>query len=498
MYSMKVNYFIDDIVLLKNRVDRQMLFHHRESVQNLWLEQPNQPLPLAIPQAKTSRLLVDDPMFNIFLDLVPYFDLGDDGPDSKRRKLSTEETQEAQYSTTYQPTFTTGLEDYNRAVDDFIDQDFEYSVNDDHTGDSLANFQLDSNGQLIADNILFANDIDLGFSHLENPNENGITDVIEQQHSISRDGDFFISTGEFTHHQPQLNGDKPKKKTRQRLFTVQQDKPDTTFSRKELSSHLETYEESMLSRLVTKPGSLTRAGVIAEFKKVPPFVNYCQRAIFGNRINDNGYISRINQDVSRITREIELIRKVQRKESQGLEHEIGRDLALYEQNTTQNEQEYSVLLDHDDNVDLQDDILDITFGNIDTSGQHSSSQLPNQAVEPEENYNDSSTIVNRQLSMYLSFLTIKSKSLGRTTDEQYHLSTPSGEPAGNGVGVVSISDVMPNLQNTTEDAISKTLAAKSLSTLLTLASRNLIAIKATTTDSWQLHSTKDIDVIIPN
>lgn len=499
MHSLKVDYYMDDMKLYNSRVFRD--YSHNNKHVNY--DKSNQ-LVKGGNGKRTGepKVLSDDPLFNIFIDLIPTLELELENA-RKRRRMSIELADANNYADTQMESFGKSKNDFYQLVDDFIDQDVNLSFNESSQLSQVdPDFEFNTDGGIKLIDKQPAKEIenrsmeiDLGDFDLGNMDQN-LDELDENGVSISRDDNFFISASK----DQQVNLITRVRKSRK--VKVIADLPNK-FSRTQLQNFATIYEDSMKIPL-GKINQQQRIGeVYQEYNQVPPYVNYCQKAIFGKhyQIFMQQYDSRtftLDNDITTINREIDTIRRVQNM-PQSLDFEISRNV---QQSQLLQHDGYEVLQGIEQNeYENEDDdyAMNISFGDIDHSSQLSQYNYHHQESDGLDD--DMPKILDStQLTKYYNFLLVQHANIDNQSETQYRFNLPIEENAIDcQYKRIKLTKLVPN--NTTEDyPISKKLAVRSFYSLLALASKNYIAIAIepiTKTAPYQLSDINEIDIIVP-
>lgn len=514
MYALKIDYFIDDMKMLNSKIFRDLSYCTRKSLTN------TKPPLLGdnLTKVGKKKMFQDDPLFNIFVDLIPSLAIEFDSRKRKRQSTTDEDFETFVNSAI----ITLKNSKYDQKVDDFIDQDFDLSFNE-----SSSQFSFHQQNQLLQqkqqencpdfifnsegginmvdnqpdfdfDNENHSLDIDLDEFKVDGigiQDENNLLN--ENGASISRDEYFAISTLE---NQQSILINKIRKLRNYRLVVD----PTNKFSNTQLHNFSADYNN--VKRRTNKQAShpFKMKKIYQEYNQVPPYISYCQRAIFGKKYEtlmeqlDSRTLTDDN-DISTINREIDLIRKLQNIPDM-FEFEIGRN---FQKPQLLQHDVYEEVLGLEPSIersdDIDEDVINISFGNIDQSSQINSSlyQYHNQQ---EPFFDDNLPIIldNIQLTKYYNFLVEHQGSIDVNSKFEYQFNLSNQQTnARYRYKKIRLRELIPDSASS-EYPISKKLAVRSFSSLLTLASKYYIAIDLRNQPIRnQFNDLNDIDIIIP-
>lgn len=499
MYSLKIDYFLDDLSVLKSRIFRNFIYRNKKHGFER-LQKSTQPSVIKMG----AKFLTEDPLFNIFIDMIPKFEF--ELESNKRRRISIELADANNYADTQTNTFSFTQDlsrtHYDDLVDDFMDQNVDLSFKDmDLSQESIVKpdfeFNFEGGINMIGENNDASRsvddmDIDLGDFDLNQPE----IENLNNNETVTRDDNFFISASENQIVIPEPRGTK-----RLKTFRVVAD-TENKISRIQILEYGKNYEGLMSKPLNTNVNE-QESLVYDEFNQVPPYTSYCQRVIFGKNSPQfkNTLDSRtitIGSDISMVNREIETIRRIQNMPPV-LDYEIGRD--GNQRNAILDENQDYFRSDEFDEIGQESGIeaLNITFGDVVDSSQITSSQY---RYENEFLSNDIPKILdNTQLTNYYIFLTGQNGQIMRNDDSKivYNFNFPDEEISKiSNYKRLTLTQLIPN-RSINHRAISKKLAVKSFSSLLTLASKNYIAFETINRDNkYGFDELVDIIIVVPD
>ncbi|CUM66183.1 uncharacterized protein PRCAT00003841001 [Priceomyces carsonii] len=403
MYKSKVNYFLNDISLIKSRLTKDLFLKSiatSEVASNMTLleidgQQNN------VKTKGVQHFLQNDPSFDISVDLVPPLDVDDSlFQHCKRRKLEIKQFDQDifpntafHYSTFVENSLENGQmnefqDTHLQTIENFMDQDLQSigELSDEAdadapsrkrqkprgrgflTGDGARDvelsFEFDHNGDLVARDGSEGNDGDI--TGLEEFDLNATLSfegpVIEPtiDKTINNDENFHLSTtdNQTSVTQLQINKAKPQKEKREFHNLFVDATNDLKISSKTMAKSVENYTQSMeeLSKLRRDAMAETVAynDLLEEFNsQQTPFLNYVNKIIFKNKFSlPNLKLPTVSRNtklsdnsllaMNSIIKEIQLMSRV----PNDADHELGRDVqesTLVEENLLN--QQYDFELD---------------------------------------------------------------------------------------------------------------------------------------------------------
>lgn len=573
MYKSQMNYFMNDISLVKTRLRKDFLLRNFDSYNT---DEMLTTIKIDMNSGKNSYnpniFLENDPAFNIEIDLFPLLDLTQDEPLRKQRKLQIHN-----YDQKLFPELQASLETYTisqqhdilfdkhfQTIDDFLNKDlqqFDDSISDVEksfrtrerelnryagsnkleSADHSLDFQFNNEGIIIEDDVNNM-EIDEGMIELINFNNQPMVthelDSIEDR-VIENDKDFQLHTDT---NQAVKNSNlvliHPSKETQNKFFRIIIDDPIRIPSI-ELIKQMNSYKDLMLySKNINSKNAINNfvKDVLGElYFGLNQYTANAYISILGDYFSKEKYDlnTSVSTDLNTILKELESITRLQNNID---DYEIGRDVQKGNvlDDSDSNANEFDFLQDEvriaDEDFELHElndsrDVFGLSFNGLDGDTSLSNQTCESGVGIDERDYLQEESVrqvlgattnsdmdasrVNYQLVKFFNFLHERSNLIGESVslshlhlsklneENQLGASSTSSQPVN--YRRILFSKLIPNYLQAVElneEPINKKLVASSFSSLLALATKNLVHISTERQGDYELLSGNKLCVIL--
>jgi hypothetical protein len=496
VFKSQIGYLYNDIALVNTRLRKEYMIStliHRKEVF------------LGTTSGKTENnskgqiFLKNDPLFNIHLDLNPFWGDDDELSSVKKRRIEIRKLDQKMFPNTYdesmQPSFGSSSLDTDQIMfTNLMNQDFNTSHNQNYFSEPNNEVDFEFNREGNAVNInqepvhvyqdVHPFDFEMGDLNTFPPEEEANVEVTK---NITNDPNFHISTTENI-----ITIDDNKRGKRKFQFLTVDARGYLKLTKSEMLANVANYEKQTISK--TSDSDKLFEELVRDYDlDAVKFVRQVNEVVLGKIIPEFRSHRKGNEIMHNISKDIEYMQVVDRMDIADNEHEIAREvrgthglrnaIGLDEIDIGA---EDMVQFDYDNFDRTRDSILNLSFGDIDDTfhsrytsrGTHTSTssaanyaRLRAQAIE--EDSEDVNSQVDYKLFKFFNFL--------KTTVE----ATGDGEPVSedeNHFRCIKFSLLIPNINSKGGTAVSRKLAANSFASVLALTTRNMMKIQCETGD----------------
>ncbi|KAK6454004.1 sporulation protein [Scheffersomyces xylosifermentans] len=512
LYNSKINYFLNEVSFIKAQLNRDLLSlaanNGRYNNANL-----NSQIVSKVGQI----FLENDPEFNIVADLVPQIDFLEEMENSinshKRRKLDIMFLDNTNFPTDNSTVFIHGISNvtstttklfdtatHDDVVNEFLDQSF--AIGNETTASSHIpheelgiEFDFDFDGPDLEGNKHSNQLIDFEIEGLrddivENTEEAVIYD------NISNDTNFKLSgisnPKEPLKHHILGESSTSQKRKREYQFLLVDLQEKLTISEDELRAEEIRYDNTISRRISDHITSNTELRLIeildGLYIRSSPFSNLVKNLVHPTLYNWNDQAESITQNLTSIhsmIRELNVSRRVNKLNDP--EFEVGRDIIPADFDIFRAEDPTEINFsgeEPDDRTLVSNDVFNLSFGSLESYDGKSGPSTKGNQRSADSSEEDDKTHFNK-LVRFFDLITTRSEAIGvkyvsnALSLEDFEENTEMGvSSSSREYYSIRFSQLIPNISASDQMPISKNLAANSFHSVLSLATRNIIAIIA--------------------
>ena len=496
VFKSQIGYLYNDIALVNTRLRKEYMFSTLIHRKEAFVGTPSSKLD---NNSKGQAFLKNDPLFNIHLDLNPFWGDDDELSSVKKRRIEIRKLDQKMFPNTYDDSIqassgSSSLDTDQIMFTNLMNQDFNSSHNQNYFSEPNNDVDFEFNREGNAVNInqepvqayqdVQPFDFEMGDLNTFPPEEETNVEVTK---NITNDPNFHIST---TENIITIDDNKRGKRKFQ-LLTVDA-RGSLKLTKSEMLANVTNYEKQPISE--TSDSNKLFEELIRDYDHHSvKFIRQVNEVVLGKMIPQFCSHHKGNETMHNISKEIEYMQVVDRMDIADNEYEIAREVRA--PHGLRNEIDLDEIdmgaddmfqIDYDNFDRTRDSILNLSFGDIDDTfhsrypsrGTHTSTssaanyaRLRAQAIE--EDSQDVNSQVDYKLFKFFNFL--------KTTVEATGDCEPVSEDE-NHFRSIRFSLLIPNINSKGGSGVSRKLAANSFASVLALTSRNMMKIHCKTGD----------------